>query len=131
MLSKVSRNSGVHAIEGIKNQTYYTIRGGFDYLDDSNKMLKDFIEWFRENEYERIKLLNKNKKNPVSRFIHSREQAFNIEFILVENRRRLNKLLDVNANKESERIYFYICYYRTMRDIKLIYAKYDYDEGKI
>ena len=27
MLSKVSRNSGVSAIEGIENKTYYTIRG--------------------------------------------------------------------------------------------------------
>ena len=69
-------------------------------------MIKDFIEWFRENEYERITVLNKNKKNPVSRFIHSREQAFNIEYILVENRRRLDKLLDINVNKESERIHF-------------------------
>jgi hypothetical protein len=75
MLSKVSRDSGVHAIEGIKNQTYYTIRGGFASFDDSTKMIKDFIEWFRDNDYERITVLNKNSKNPVSRFIHSREQA--------------------------------------------------------
>lgn len=72
MLSKVSRNSGIPDIEGIRNQTYYTIRGGFTNIDDSTKMLKDFIEWFKDNQYERITLPNNNKQNPVSKFIRSR-----------------------------------------------------------
>ncbi len=62
--------------------------------------------------------------------IHSREQAFNIEYILVENRARIDVFLKTQARSETQKLEIEACYYRIMRDIKIIHAKYQYKKEK-
>lgn len=50
---------------------------------------------------------------------------------MIYNRKKIDAYLKTLSLRPDEKIEFEIDYYRVLRDIKLIYAKYNYEEGSI